>query len=787
MRQSSLSAAILFGYSLLAPSNAYDLLRKRQAADATYKDPSASVDARVSDLVSRMTIEEKTAQLIQGDISNWINTTTNAFNSSGLEWNFRVRSGQFYVGYAIPPDWISNGIKIAQDYLIHNTTLGIPAIVQTEGIHGLLVGNATIFNSPIAHACSWNPELVHDMAVAIGRESQALGINQMFAPVVDLARELRYGRVEETYGEDNFLAGEMGYNYVKGVQSQNVSATVKHFAGFSMPEQGLNTGPVHGGERELRTTWLPSFKRAIIDAGAWSIMSAYHSYDGIPAVANDHLQETILRDEWGYKYYVTSDAGATDRLCCAFKLCMCTAAGKAGDREAVTLLGLPNGNDVEMGGGSYNYETIIELVKDGKLDIEVVDRAVSRQLRTKFEMGLFENPYQAVSSNATKDVIHTNEHVELARKIDTESIVLLENKNNTLPLSKSANIAVIGPMANITNLGDYVVYRSQYNTQNVTPLQGLQNATSGKIAYAQGCERWSNDQSGFPAAVAAAEAADVAVIVVGTWSRDQNELWQGLNATTGEHVDVASLNLVGAMGPLVQAIIETGKPTIVVYSSGKPITEPWISTNAAALVQQFYPGEQGGHALADILYGNVNPSGKLSVSFPYDVGTLPIYYDYLNSGRPVDAGAILPNGTLQFGHQYVLNDPRPLYEFGYGLSYANFTYSNVTLSKTNVSASDTITATVSVTNEAAVDGQEVVQVYIQDVIASVVVPNIELKGFMKVLITAGETVDVSVDLDVAKWGLWNRKMEYVVEKGDFIVHVGSSSKDLRGNGTVTVV
>ncbi|KAF1944275.1 glycoside hydrolase [Clathrospora elynae] len=781
------SAVLLAGSCLLLPSNAYDLVRKREASNATYKDASVSVEARVADLLSRMTIEEKTAQLIQGDISNWINTTTNVFNSSGLEWNFKVRAGQFYVGYAMPAEWISNGIKIGQEYLMQNTTLGIPAMVQTEGIHGLLVGNATMFNSPIAHACSWDPELIHDMAVVIAKESQALGINQVFAPLADLARELRYGRVEETYGEDGFLAGEMGYHYVKGVQGLNVSATVKHFAGFSAPEQGLNTGPVHGGERELRTTWLPSFKRAIIDAGAWNIMGAYHSYDGIPSVADDHLQQTILRDEWGYKYWVTSDAGATDRLCCNFKLCQCKTADKPIDSEAVTLMALPSGNDVEMGGGSYNYETITQLVKAGKLDIEVVDKAVSRQLRAKFEMGLFENPYKGVAANATKSIIHTEEHVELARKIEAESIVLLENKNNTLPLSKSANIAVIGPMGNFTNLGDYVVYRSQYNPSNVTPLQGFQEASSGTVTFAQGCERWSNDQSGFPAAVAAAEAAEVAVVVVGTWSRDQNELWQGLNATTGEHVDVASLNLVGAMGPLVQAIIETGKPTIVVYSSGKPVTEPWISDNAAALVQQFYPGEQGGHALADVLFGNVNPSGKLSVSFPYDVGTLPIYYDFLNSGRPTDAGAILPNGTLQFGHQYVLNNPQPLYEFGYGLSYANFTYSNVSLSKTEVSASDIITVTVSVTNVSPVDGKEIVQVYVQDLIASVVVPNIELKGFKKVMVKAGETVVVSVELDIGKWGLWNRKMKYVVEKGEFVVHVGASSKDLRGNRTVTVV
>jgi beta-glucosidase len=787
MMYRSLNTAFLLGSLLSFPTNAYDLVRRQQAANATYKNPSASVDDRVADLLSRMTIEEKTAQLIQGDISNWINTTTNAFNSSGLEWNFRARAGQFYVGYAMPPEWISGGIKRAQDYLVHNTTLGIPALVQTEGIHGVLYGNATIFNSPIAYACSWDPELIHEMAVATAKESQALGINQLFAPIVDLARELRYGRVEETFGEDPYLSGEMGYQYVKGVQSLNVSATVKHFAGFSAPEQGLNTGPVHGGQRELRTTWLPSFKRAIIDAGAWSIMGAYHSYDGIPSVADDHLQETILRKEWGYKYFVTSDAGATDRLCCAFKLCQCKTADKPTDREAITLMTLPNGNDVEMGGGSYNYETIPQLVQEGKIDIAVVDRAVSRQLRAKFEMGLFENPYLGVTYNATKAIVHTEEHVQLARKIETESIILLENKNSTLPLSKSSKIAVIGPMANITNLGDYVVYRSQYNPTNVTPLQGIQRATNGSVIYAQGCERWSNDKSGFPDAVAAANAADVAVVVVGTWSRDQGELWQGLNATTGEHVDVASLNLVGAMGPLVQAIIETGKPTIVVYSSGKPVTEPWISKNAAALVQQFYPGEQGGAALADIIFGDVSPSGKLSVSFPYDVGTLPVYYDYLNSGRSTDAGAILPNGTLQFGHQYVLNTPQPLYEFGYGLSYANFTYSNISLSKTNVSASDVITASVKVTNTSPVDGKEVVQMYVQDVFASVVVPNMELKGFKKVLVKAGATVDVSVELSVGSWGLWNRKMEYVVEKGEFVVHVGSSSKDLRGNATVTVM
>ena len=320
----------------------------------------------------------------------------------------------------------------------------------------------------------------------------------------------------------------------------------------------------------------------------------------------------------------------------------------------------------------------------------------------------------------------------------------------------------------------------------VTPLQGIRNASTGSVTYAQGCERWSNDQSQFPEAIAAAEAADVAVVIVGTWSRDQQELWQGLNATTGEHVDVASLDLVGAMGPLVQAIINTRKPTVVVYSSGKPISEPWISNSSSALVQQFYPSEQGGHALADILYGRANPSGKLSVSFPTNVGTLPIYYDFLNSGRPVDPGHVTANGTLVFGHQYVLDTSLPLYEFGYGLSYSTFRYSNVTLSTSNPGPSDKITATISVTNESDMDGMEVVQIYIQDVIASVAVPNIQLKAFKKVLIKAGQTSNVEIPINVSKLGLWDLSMKYVVEPGKFVVWAGSSSRDLRGNATFTV-
>lgn len=759
-------------------------------ANAPYKNPSLSVDERVQDLVSRMTIEEKAAQLMQGDISNWLNTTSGAFNHSGLVQNFEEKAGQFYVGYPISWEWLAENIKRGQDYAVNETRLGIPALVQTEGIHGFLIGNATIFNSPIGYACSWNRSQIQQMGMQIGREATTLGASQLFAPLADLARELRYGRVEETFGEDGYLAGEIAYSYIVGLQSLNVSATVKHFAAYSDPEQGLNTGPVHGGQRELRTTWLPSYKRAIVDAEAMSVMSAYSSYDGIPMVSDQETLTEILRNEWGYEYYVTSDAGGTDRLANAFYVCPLPLNSYGGPitegNECVALDALPAGTDVEMGGGSFNYRSIPELVKSGRLSEDVVDTAVSRQLRTKFKIGLFEHPYRIAPQDEWHSLINNDYAKQLAREIDRDSIVLLKNDHDILPISKSKKVAVIGPMAQgWMNYGDYVVYQSQY--RGVTPLDGIEAAIgNGSVSYAQGCVRWSLDQNGFPDAVSAAKAADVAVVIVGTWSRDQVQLWEGLNATTGEHVDLDSLDLVGAMRPLVEAIVNTTTPTVVVLQSGKPLTEDWISNTTASLLQQFYPSEQGGNALADILFGDVNPSGKLSVSFPHDVGNLPIYYDYLNSGRVTSPGFVGGDGQLFFGHQYVFGTPQPWFEFGYGLSYTTFHYSNVTLSATNVSASDSITATVHVTNNGTRDGAEVVQLYVKDVVASVDVPNIQLKGFEKVMIAAGQTATVTIPLNVADCGLWNRKMQYVVEPGAFVVSVGASSLDLRGNATFYV-
>ncbi|KAK6526350.1 hypothetical protein TWF694_004949 [Orbilia ellipsospora] len=787
MRVSSITGGLL----LAAVQLAHAIPQGSVPSNAVYKDPKASIDDRIADLLSRMTIDEKLGQLMQGDLSNWIDINTGAYNRTGLLNNFVYKQGSFYVGYPIPWDWLADGINKGQKYLVEETRLGIPALVQTEGLHGFLIPNATIFNSPIGFGSSFNPDLVKKAADVIGKEAIAFGVSQLFAPVADLARELRFGRVEECTSEDSFLASTIVTSVVEGFQGRGVAAMLKHFVGASNPEGGINCGPVHGGERELRTTWLHAFKKPIVEGGAMSIMSGYTAYDGIPTVADHHVLTDILRNEWGYEYYVMSDAGSTDRLSDAFKMCpdKTTQAG----RECITTKVLTAGNDVEMGGGSFNFRSIANLTSSGKLDMAVVDTAVGRQLRTKFALGLFENPYGSVPPTKLDREVHTDRNVAVALELDRESIVLLENHDKTLPLSKSAKVAVIGPMAHgFMNYGDYVPYKS--SQRGVTPYDGISAKIGAKnVVYAKGCERWSNDESGFPEAVNAANSADVAVVVVGTWSRDQNELWAGLNATTGEHVDVSNLNLVGAQAKLVKAIADTKKPTVVVFSSGKPITEDWIANYTSALVQQFYPSEQGGNALADVLFGDYNPSGKLSVSFPHDVGTAPAFYDYLNSARSwPDPGKVYDNGTIVFGHNYVLNNPVPWYTFGFGRSYTTFKFANVKLNKKTVAWSEaqttgTITAIVDVTNTGDRDGQEVVQVYISQAVSSVVTPNQLLKGFQKVMLKAGETQNVRIQIPVSDLGLWNQQMKYEVERGDYLVGVGNSPIDIFGTATFSVV
>ncbi|KAF8996334.1 glycoside hydrolase [Cyathus striatus] len=739
----------------------------------TYKNPKASIEDRVNDLLPRMTVQEKVAQIIQGDMNGWMNFTdpldnTKTFNQTGLVEMMATKAGSIWGGYLTPYEKFVYGVTIGQKYLMENTTLGIPAMIQSEGLHGF-TNDGTIFPSPIGLAASFDTDLVAQVSKVIADEAEGLGISQAFAPVLDLSRELRWGRVEENFGEDPFLTGEIGNaRNASSTAIARVAATCKHFAAFGSPQGGLNLAQVSGGERELRTMFLKPFDRACLDA--LSIMTAYSSYDGIPAVANTHLLTDILRTEWGYKYWVTGDAGSVDLLM--------TLHGTCDTRECCAKTALENGLSGEMGGGTYTYLTIPDQIKAGTIDVKYLDTTVKAMLRTKFALGLFENPYpyadylSSIRTPASRTVLHN---------ADADSIVLLENRNRTLPLKTSiGSVALIGPQVNRVSFGDYVFFNA--SLKGISPLDGfkqyLSNVSSSvKVNFAQGCELWSNDESQIADAVQVAESSDVAVVLVGTWSLDQTLLWTpGTNATTGEHVDVADLGLVGAQLKLVQAVKNTGKPTVVVFVSGKPIAEPWIQEHADAVIQQFYPGELGGTALAEVVFGEVNPSGKLPVSFPRDVGTTPVFYNYLKGSRPLDPGQVLDDGQLVFGHQYVLNSPVPLWSFGHGLSYTTFNYTDLKLTPSTIGKSQNFNVTVTVRNTGSVAGKEVVQVYLTDLVSSVVTPNQELVGFKKVDIPAGGSTTVTIPVLSSQLAVWSLKNSWTVESGTFTIKIGTSDE-----------
>ncbi|KAF7354607.1 Glycoside hydrolase family 3 protein [Mycena sanguinolenta] len=735
-----------------------------------------------------MTIEEKVSQIIQGDLDGWMLNLgdplddTLTFNQTGLEEMVQLKGGSIWAGYEMPWDKFVFGVTVGQKYMMENTTLGIPALFQSEGVHGF-TNNGTTFPSPIGLAASFDPALISQVAGVIATEAEGLGVSQIFAPVLDLSRELRWGRVEENYGEDHFLTGEIGNAYVTGLQSgrrrnasstaiARMAATCKHFAAFGSPQSGINLAQVSGGERELRTEFLKPFNRACVNSLA--IMTAYSSYDGIPAVSNSHLLTDILRNEWGYKYWVTTDAGSVDLLINFHQTC--------DTRECAAKAALENGIQGEMGGGTYTYLTLPDQIAAGTVDEKYLDQTVTAMLQTKFSLGLFEDPYpysdylSTLRTPASRDILH---------QVETENIVLLENRDNTLPISKSVkSIALIGPQADRVTFGDYVFFNASNN--GITPLNGfkqyLSNISSSiQINFAEGCKLWSNDDSGFGEAVMAAQASDIAIVMVGTWSLDQTLLWTpGTNATTGEHVDLSDLVLVGAQLDLVQAVKAAGKPTVVVFVSGKPIAEPWIQANADAVVQQFYPGELGGLAIAEVLFGAVNPSGKLPVSFPQAVGTTPDFYNYLTRGKS------FPNGSLLFGHQYVLNTPVPLWSFGHGLSYTTFEYTDLQISPSTISTTQNFNVIVTVHNTGPVDGKEVVQVYMTDLISSVVTANQQLVGFQKVDIPAGGSATVTIPVLSSQLAVWTLQNSWVVEPGVFTLKVGTSDQVFaQANLTVT--
>ena len=739
-----------------------------------YLDPSQPIEARIKDLLGRMTLEEKFRQM--GCYSTRFLCENGKFSKELADKFFNGMGIGVLEDPRLNPEENAQLVNDIQKYLIENTRLGIQALISSECLHGFVSPGATMFPQAIGLGCTWNRELIREVAAAAAREAAACGTRQGLAPDLDLARELRWGRVEETYGEDPYLCGELGFEYVKGLQGESISieedkiiATVKHFAAHGSPEGGLNLSLVTAGERQLRELYLKPFKRAIVDAGALSVMPAYSEIDGIPCSASKYLLTDILRGEWNFQGYTFSDYGAIEMLHTFQKTA--ETLGLAGKQA------LEAGMDLEAPTIKGFGDELMAMVKSGDVDEKLIDQAVTRILRVKFLSGLFERPYEDVKR--VSSIVNCKKHKELALKAAHESIVLLKNENNLLPLDKNiGSIAVIGPNADKVQLGDFSIMKDD----GVSLLQGIKNRASKntKVYYAKGCELYGSSKEGFEEALEMARKSDVAIIAVGTASAIQCGVGWGVDmgekATCGEGFDLTDLRLPGMQEELIKEIHELGVPTIVVLINGRPLAIEYIAKNIPAILEAWYPGEEGGNAVADIIFGNVNPSGRLAISFPKVSGQIPIFYNHKPSAR----GFYNQPGTPENpGRDYVFNDTKPLYEFGYGLSYTEFEYSQLKVTPEVINAGDKVNVSVKVKNIGLREGMETVQLYLNDVYSSVTTPVKELKGFTKIHLKPGEEKEVNFTLTADDMSLFDVNMREIVEPGLFEVMIGGLKAEFR--------
>ncbi len=744
----------------------------------TYKDPNASIDERVEDLLGRMTLEEKIAQM----------------NMNGMGEYRQLPHGAGVVESPfISVQEIARMSSETKRYARENTRLGIPPIQIGECLHGQLAMGATIFPQAIAQGSTWNPALVERMASVIALEASASGVDQALSPLFDLAREPRYGRTEECYGEDPYLVARMGVAFVEGMQGKaeytrvhgiapgKLMCTAKHFAGYSVPAGGINLAPSSLGEREMRTLHLYPFEKVVKEANVCAVMPSYNEVDGMPAHSNRWLLTDVLRGEWGFGGYVFTDYGGLSQLHNFHHV--------AADASEAAVMGINAGVDLEAARPDA-YARLSDLVKAGKVKEEQIDTAVRRILRAKFMAGLFDKPYP--DPERLSEVVHRPEHVALALEVAQESAVLLKNDSALLPLdaSKLKSIAVIGPNADQVQYGDYTYTRD--NRSGVTILQGLRDRLGSRVQinYAKGCNITGSDRSGIDAAVEAASKSDVAVVVLGETSVILSGLGWGVGLgeneprdpfVSGEGYDLTSLDPPGVQRELLQAVCATGKPVVLVMVHGRPWSIDWEKDHVPAILEAWYPGEQGGNAIAGILLGDVNPSGRLNCSVPRSVGHLPVTYDYKPSARGINRE---PGTPEKPGRDYVFSSPAPLFAFGHGLSYTTFEYSDLKID--NNASAKTVRVSVNVRNTGSRDGKEVVQLYVNDRVSSVTTPQKMLKGFDKIELKAGEQKTVTFDLPYDELALWNASMQRVVEPGEFAVMIGRSAEDIALSGSFVV-
>ena len=723
-----------------------------------YKNPALSVDKRVKDLISRMTVDEKIEQLdmYRGkEVANMGGHEAASYSEKKVENIIGTTGiGSIHDFYPIRAE-IGNKI---QKYAMEKTRLGIPVLFIEEGLHGYCGFGSTSFPIPLELASAWDTALVHKIGKAIAAETRAHGVDMILGPVLGLARDPRWGRVEETYGEDPCLSALNGVAMVKGLQGASldredaVIAEPKHFAVHSIPEAGSNTSPVSIGEREARSTFLYAFEKTVRDGGALGIMAAYHELDGIPCVDNKWLLTDVLRKEWGFKGFVLSDLGAIRMTLENHKV-----AADTSDALAQTFKAGMNMQFYDFDHKGFK-RAMLKAVKMKMLSEEDLNKAASDVLRVKFLLGLFDHPY--VDTTLIARVFHTNEHQELALKAALEGICLLKNENGVLPIKKNVkSLAVVGPLAASTYMGDY----TNGEAKGISILNGLKQR-AGKtmhVSYAQG---YAPDSAGLSAiylksAEDLVKRSDMTIVVLGEDAK-----------IDGEGKDRANLDLDDLQLNLIKNLQKTGKPIAVVLFNGRPLTINWIAKNIPSIVETWYSGEKGGLAVADVLLGNVNPSGKLPITFPRSVGQLPFYYDHKPTSR----------------HAYVDEANTPLFPFGLGLSYTAFKYSNLQISPSKIPVSGTAKISVRITNTGKVDGTEVVQLYVRDVVSSVTTPIIALKGFSRITLKPGENKEVTFKVGPEQLSLWNREMKRVVEPGEFKIMVGSSSADIRQQGSLTV-
>ena len=743
----------------------------------TYKEAGRSAEVRADALLKEMTVDEKLGQLlcplgwpmydkVSAD-SVTISDQYRAFiqqQHGGMLWaTFRADPWtKKTLETGLDPTLAAKAYNALQRYAIDSTRLGIPIMLAEEAPHGHMAIGTTVFPTSIGLASTWDTELVEEVGRIIGTELRAQGATIGYGPVIDLAREPRWSRVEETYGEDVCLTSEMASAMVRGTSSRGVVSTLKHFVAYGVPEGGHNGNPSIIGMRDLRENVLPTFKAAI-DAGALSVMTSYNSLDGIPTTCNPELLTGVLRDEWGFNGFVVSDLESIDGLARDHKV--------AASKQEAGEMALTAGVDVDLGANCYAL--LRESVESGRLSMAVLDRAVKRVLIRKFEAGLFDNPY--IDETAAAGLVRTPGHVETAAQAAREGVVLLKN-NGILPLKKDMTVALIGPNADnqYNQLGDYTAPQAEDHV--VTMREGLE-AKGINVRYVKGCAIRDTRDSQIAQALVATMLSDVAVVVVGGSSaRDFRTKYIDTGAAVvdedsvsdmeaGEGFDRASLELMGLQSELLKAVRAVGKPVVVVYVEGRPLDKDWASEKADALLTMWYPGGEGGTALADVLFGDYNPAGRLPVSVPRDAGQLPVYYNKKNPR----------------GHDYVEMSADPLYPFGYGLSYTTFEYSGLSVS----GSVPEVEVTVQVRNTGSRDGDEVVQLYVIDPLASTVRPRKQLRAFDRVFIKAGETVPVTLKLGPEAFSLVNAAGETVVERGDFILEVGASSGDIRLKETIT--